>query len=230
MLIWGGRNGGYFSDYPEEGGIYTPATDTWVAMSTSNVPSGRRSHTAVWTGQEMVIWGGMNSILSEAYILSSGSRYNPSTDTWISTTNTDRPAARVAHTAIWNGSEMIVWGGSAGDWQYLTSGAKYNPVTDTWLPTAPADGLLPRYGHSAIWTGNAMVIWGGSTRVFDTINPRTGGLYYPQNDIWLYTTTANAPIGRTGHAAVWTGSEMVIWGGNTGSGIPLENGGGVYIP
>ena len=32
------------------------------------------------------------------------------------------------------------------------------------------------------------------------------------------------------HAAVWTDSEMIIWGGNTGSGIPLENGGGIYVP
>ena len=34
--------------------------DTWTATSTINVhaPSGRYDHTAVWTGAEMIIWGG----------------------------------------------------------------------------------------------------------------------------------------------------------------------------
>src|SRR6185437_6648757 len=32
--------------------------NTWTATSTVNAPSERDSHTAVWTGSEMIIWGG----------------------------------------------------------------------------------------------------------------------------------------------------------------------------
>jgi hypothetical protein len=32
--------------------------DTWTATSIVNAPSGRQSHTAVWTGSEMIVWGG----------------------------------------------------------------------------------------------------------------------------------------------------------------------------
>jgi hypothetical protein len=32
--------------------------DTWTATSTDGAPSARRNHTAVWTGSEMIIWGG----------------------------------------------------------------------------------------------------------------------------------------------------------------------------
>ena len=39
------------------------------------------------------------------------------------------------------------------------------------------------------------------------------------DDTWTATTTANAPVGRIAHTAVWTGSEMIVWGG--GSGNPL---------
>ena len=36
-----------------------PCTDdSWTATSTANVPSARYSHTAVWTGSEMIVWGG----------------------------------------------------------------------------------------------------------------------------------------------------------------------------
>ncbi len=59
MIVWGG----YFYDgsYHElnTGGRYNPATDAWVGTSTgANVPSGRDDHTAVWTGTEMIVWGG----------------------------------------------------------------------------------------------------------------------------------------------------------------------------
>jgi hypothetical protein len=30
--------------------------DTWTATSTTNAPSGRVDHTAVWTGSEMIVW------------------------------------------------------------------------------------------------------------------------------------------------------------------------------
>ena len=33
-------------------------------------------------------------------------------DSWIPTSTTNAPAARTAHTAVWTGSEMIVWGGA----------------------------------------------------------------------------------------------------------------------
>ena len=35
--------------------------DTWTATSLTNAPSARYHHTAVWTGSEMIVWGGANS-------------------------------------------------------------------------------------------------------------------------------------------------------------------------
>ena len=40
-----------------------PCTDQWGATSTTNAPSARFSHTAVWTGSEMIVWGGGASAL-----------------------------------------------------------------------------------------------------------------------------------------------------------------------
>ena len=44
-------------------------------------------------------------------VLNTGGRYNPSTDSWTATSTTNAPSARADHTAVWTGSEMIVWGG-----------------------------------------------------------------------------------------------------------------------
>ena len=89
------------------GGRYNPSTDSWTATSTTNAPTARVGHTAVWTGSEMIVWGGDGDI----GCLNTGGRYNPSTDSWTATSTTNAPAARDGHTAVWTGSEMIVWGG-----------------------------------------------------------------------------------------------------------------------
>src|SRR5262249_9123479 len=57
-------------------------------------------------------------------------------DTWTATSTTDAPSARSAHTAVWTGSEMIVWGGRDGQFNLLNTGGRYNPTTDTWTPTS----------------------------------------------------------------------------------------------
>ena len=93
--------------YVNTGGSYDPSTDTWASTSTAGAPSARDYHTAVWTGSEMVVWGG--SDLPAGY-LNTGGRYDPSTDTWASTSTAGAPAARQEHTAVWTGSEMVVWG------------------------------------------------------------------------------------------------------------------------
>jgi hypothetical protein len=47
---------------------------------------------------------------------------------------TNAPAARFEHTAVWSGSEMIVWGGRDG-FVYYDTGGRYNPSTDSWTAT-----------------------------------------------------------------------------------------------
>src|SRR5438128_3699799 len=43
-------------------------------------------------------------------------------DTWTPTSLTNAPAARLNHTAVWTGSEMIVWGGGDGSSVFNTAG------------------------------------------------------------------------------------------------------------
>jgi hypothetical protein len=81
--------------------------DSWAATSTTNAPVPRGYHTAIWTGSEMIVWGGLGS--GSNNYLNTGGRYNPSTDSWTTTNITNAPTARVTHTAVWTGSEMIVW-------------------------------------------------------------------------------------------------------------------------
>ena len=129
-------------------------------------------------------------------------------DTWTSTSLANAPDARTSHTAVWTGSEMIVWGGGGGGGD-LNTGGRYNAATDSWTATSTVNAPSARGSHTAVWTGTEMIVWGGG------VNPdffNTGGRYNPATDSWTGASTTNAPAGRFEHTAVWTGSEMIVWG------------------
>jgi N-acetylneuraminic acid mutarotase len=188
--------------------------DSWTATSTINRPTAREDHTAVWTGSEMIVWGGGS-------LLDTGARYNPSTDSWAATNVTHAPSGRYFHTAVWTGSEMIVWGGFDGVVN-LNTGGRYSPGTDSWTATSLTNAPEVRIYHTAVWTGSEMIVWGG--RNFGEYW-NTGGRYNPGTDSWTATTTTNAPTARDLHTAVWTGSEMIVWGGSDSSFNDVKTGG-----
>jgi hypothetical protein len=196
--------------------------DTWTPTTLTNAPDPRWLHTAVWTGSEMIVWGGAGS-------LNTGGRYNPSTDSWTATSTTNAPTGRARHTAVWTGSEMIVWGGF-GVAGYLNTGGRYNPSTNSWTATSNTGVPAAREDHTAVWTGSEMIVWGGigagpgGTEWFNT-----GGRYDPDSDSWTATNTADAPFGREFHTAVWADSEMIVWGG-LDSNLNHTNTGGRYNP
>jgi hypothetical protein len=229
MIIWGGSWSAPPS-YLQDGGRFDPLrldTDAWIPLTTNNAPTHRANHTAVWTGTEMIVWGGSTSSANGS-LLSTGGRYSP-TAGWTFTNNTGAPVARTSHTAVWTGSEMIVWGGFTT--VPIASGGRYVAGDDEWIAPPTGNGEpSARHLHTAIWTGTEMIVWGGNGGSGGTPTPLgTGGRYDPTTNEWTAVSTTNAPAARFSHTAVWTGSEMIIWGGDgTSDGnnpVPLDSGG-----
>ena len=83
--------------------------------------------------------------------------------------NTDgAPQARVWSAAVWTGSEMIIWGGSYEtnlsslcNNPIFNNGACYNPITDQWRPLSTNGAPPPSRQAVAVWTGTEMIVWGG---------------------------------------------------------------------
>jgi hypothetical protein len=115
---------------------------------------------------------------------------------------------------------MLVWGGATnaeltmGVDGPLGDGGAYDPATDAWRPLPTAGAPSARLNHTGVWTGTTMIVWGGTTA---TAVPAfgTGAIYDPATDGWTEVTTVGAPEGRRNHVAVWTGTEMIVWGGST---------------
>ncbi len=189
----------------------TPEEGFWSTISSgTNTPAGRQLHSAVWTGTEMIVWGGVNTTS-----LRTGGRYFPATDSWLPTsTGTNTPAARYYHSAVWTGTEMIIWGSGSN------TGGRFNPATNMWSLTSQGTNCpSSRTMHTAVWTGTEMIIWGGS---YNTTKYNSGGRYVPSSNSWSLTSTGtNVPSPRSQHTAVWTGTEMIVWGGRTSESNPF---------
>jgi len=234
MIIWGGREGGLGSstgtvgdEASNTGAKYNPATDTWTTISTppANILKARMGHTAIWTGTEMIIWGGFEFELNAT--VSTGAKYNPATNTWATIISPPFSlffAARERHSAVWTGTEMIIWGGFGNvpsgfppqnfpTDDIFNNGAKFNPATNAWtaITTPPSNVLEKRRLHSAVWNGTEMIIWGGFE--FGTGGVKTGAKYNLSNNTWQAILAPSGFSKRGWHVAVWTGSEMIVWGG-----------------
>ena len=145
---------------------YDPSSDSWLPIA--NSPLTVSAQTVVWTGTEMIVWGGIGIDPLYPYVigLNTGARYNPTSDTWVATSaGSSVPYGRLAHTAIWTGTEMIVWGDNRESW-FLGSPVRtpavgtFPPSTVGWRPPSATVFPSARTVHSAVWTGEEMIVWG----------------------------------------------------------------------
>jgi nucleotide-binding universal stress UspA family protein len=205
LLSWGG---GCCGSDSAEGAAYTPATNARQQLPPA--PLAGRHTSGAWTGTELIVVGGGNT---DGRIFRDAAAYNP-------TTRSRRrlppmPAPRTGATATWTGTEVLVVGGHHSG--ILTGGlyadgVAYNPATNRWRQLPGME--VGRIGHSAVWTGRQLLVWGGQTvRAGVRTAPPHGLAYDPAANRW--STLPTAPLrGRTGHLAVWTGDQMLVWGGS----------------
>ena len=230
MIVWGGIGCTDYECTDDDaylitGGRYNPVTNSWTSTSITEVPEGREFATVVWSGNEMIIWGGLIfDIFNQPQLLDTGGRYNPTTDTWVATTTVGAPDARWKHTAVWANDleipQMLLWGGEDSDQEYLITGGGYDPVNNSW-DSFGAGSTAPkkRVYHTAVWTGAEMIIWGGDSDELYQFIENSGGKFDPTvyDPYYGWTLMRGIPTARIGHTAVYTGAEIIIWGGNATS-------------
>ena len=219
LLVWGGLPFGIDAEWQQDGWRFDPRTQSWHAMSSTGAPVARQFPVGVWTGRQLVIWGG-HKTTNPPDSLQSGACYDPASDAWTSITTTGAPAKRGDHTMVWTGSKVIIWGGYDFDHSdYLASGGRYDPETNSWTAVSIVNNPAKRSRHSAVWTGTKMIIWGGGhlTSSLDWSHRTEFGSYDPATDQWSPGVIAGAPAARSDHSAVWTGTEMIVWGGWRGN-------------
>jgi len=226
----------------------TPTTDPGLSYESAVAPApieGRESAVSVWTGQEVLVWGGSLSAEMGAHpdqvetgvlhldddsapipigsvSFADGAAYDPAADDW-------RPIAAAPFTggygdrAVWTGQRMLVWSAEQ------TRLAAYDPAADEWqvLP-APPEPAAERPAVTLVWTGTEAILWGGVDHQPEV--PAFGAAFDPTTGGWRELPAAPVPP-RVDHSATWTGEEMVVWGGENSAALYGEElGGAAYDP
>lgn len=225
IVVWTGREligwgGGCCGDATAEGAAYDPATNTRRTLARSPLAP-EQSPIGVWTGRELVLFvSGANPADGQPWParLARAAAYDPATDTW--RLIAPLPAVRWGPTAVWDGREMLVVGGTgAGRGNSPPApaavGLAYAPRTNRWrrLPAGAA-----RVGAAAVWTGRRLLVWGGTTTpsAVTPVTPNRGLALAPGASRW--SALPGAPLlGRFEPTAVWTGNAMIVWGGGRSS-------------
>lgn len=226
MIVWGGTSDPSIlnslsynlSNILNNGGLYDPAHDTWSTLQTANAPT-VTSYASVWTGQVMIIWGGVAQSNNSVIDVNTGARYNPASNVWSTMSTTNAPIARYSPVAVWTGSRMIIFGGARfgqnnGPSIPLGDGAAYDPATDTWTSiadfpnfTAGSNNIDFNGFQKGFWTGSELLVW---------MNSKYEGRYDPTTNTWRTPALTESPnwVGlNISSTTLWDGTEMINWGG-----------------
>jgi hypothetical protein len=174
-----------------------PAPDGWRRGSPG--PLRHRDHAVVvWTGSELVIWGGdPDGDL--------GAAYDPAADRWRDIAPAPIPA-RCLGAGAWTGREVLVWGPActvpSGRSGFETAAAAYDPVADRWreLMTGPVVGVPVA---PSAWTGREWIVVG-------TIGPT--GAFDPEAGRWRELKPVPRVVPANSMVAFWSGREVLVFG------------------
>jgi hypothetical protein len=208
-LVWGGVCCGPSNT----GRAYDLAANSWSDMPAA--PLAPRAFPAgAWTGSELVMAGGVVRRSGSTFkTFRSGAAYNPATGTWRKLPPMPHP--RYGARAVWDGTEVLFLGGHRAPGTIpATIGMAYNAATGTWrdLPAMQ----YGRDGSTPVWTGRRVLVWGGVTGRGGTVLPPHGEAFNPATGAW--TALPAAPLaGRQNPVSLWTGHQMIAWGGTFGA-------------
>jgi N-acetylneuraminic acid mutarotase len=199
VIVFGGNRAGPFStpnapSLPNLGDLsfydaaaYNPTTDTWRQLPNAPLTHGVGSSTAAWTGREMIV---ANSSQHGPQLVA----YSPTTNRWRHVARPPLPRTEDA-SGLWTGTTYLRLGHPS---------LGYDPSTNRWHPLAAPPTNKPPIRSVAppVWTGHE-VLWPGATHSL---------AYNPNTNTWR-TLDGLDITPRYGPAAVWTGDQLIVWGG-----------------
>ena len=257
-IVWDGSDlivfGGYEAQSrpQNDGGRYRPASDIWETLYASWWDSARMSyphllglggHSAIWTGEQMLIWGGEYAASPLPAPINRGWTYSPASDTWQimgpAPTVDDSynliadaaaPQGRSGHSAVWTGTQMLIWGGIDATGQPLSDGGRYDPSSDSWQPSSVVDAPAASAVAKAVWTDSTMLVWNGGqpeleTMVGEPMRRIYLHRYEPVADLWsssqsgwepVFSSETNFFLLQVGSASVAIGIEQAAAGNSSG--------------
>jgi len=148
VIVWGGASGAQGDQLRSDGAAYTPATRAWAVLPAAPI-SGRTGMVSVWTGHQVVIWGGNDNVAPGSPFATDGAQYTPSDHQWRMMAPSPLTATQHPQAAFVDNLVIVVGikvppppttpppGAVKAS---KVSAAAYDPITNAWtlLPAMPS--------------------------------------------------------------------------------------------
>lgn len=183
-----------------------PPVASWRPLPKAPIV-GRIGAGVVWTGEEMIVWGGV-SRQGTIEPVGDGAAYDPVAASWRGIAPAPSGVlGAVGAGAAWTGSTAVFWAGNSPDGP--TAGGVYDPTTDTWqrMPDGP---LGPREGYVSVWTGTELLIVGGTSG--DGFAQPVAAAFDPRAGSWRLLPSLNQLGALRPTGAVWNGERVFLAG------------------
>jgi len=168
---------------------FDPIENKWTDINMSGAPIlSRVGHGAVFTGKNILVWGGENVSTGV------GAVYSPARDEWRAIDQGLRaPSPRSEFAHVWTGTEWMIWGGRDSQ-TTMADGAIYSPDSDSWHQMRRSS-LGARHGAAAVKTSTGIMVLGG---LDDSSRPLSDYAFYqPRTNTWSQIGNMPQCSGRT---------------------------------
>jgi N-acetylneuraminic acid mutarotase len=223
VYLFGGGNAGLY--YANDLWAYDLGTGAWtmlIANGAAGSPEARFHHGMIWTGSNILMFGGSGIATGHMNDLWS---YDPATNAWtqlIAEGVAGSPQERADFGFVWDGQRALLFGGDVFGMTALNDLWSYDPATNVWTQMiANGDPASPdaRAGFMMVWDGTEAILFGGVSG-----DPSAAGTT-KFNDVWWYSPSTNGWTQKIANGAVttpdpsfklsmvWDGAEALVVGG-----------------
>ena len=198
-----------------------PRTGAWRILPASPLAD-RWAATTIWTGHELVVWGGCDLSIPHCDDhrqgpFTDGAIYEPSSDSWRKMAPSPLPPG-TRPSAAWTGTEVIYYAGllkpGAEDAAGSPIAASYDPARDRWTPL-PDPPFAPRQYLGMAWSRESGLLfaWGGSDgpNLGDALGD--GAAFDPSTMNWLTLPDAPRGTARDRHVVAAVDNLFFVDGG-----------------
>ncbi len=204
--------------------LYNVSNNTWRDAATPPANLFYPKIVSIASGKFFVVGNGPSPYISSSL---GAAIYDKNANSWTTVTG-DLRGSLTSFNLVKADSRILLWGGNSPyslssvspGWSFDLSSNQWKKISTTGAPNSM------RNDFSSHWTGQKLLIWGGHDNLRDSSGVsyfpyalfyNDGGLYDPVTDTWELFNTPASISPRAFHASVWTGTEMLIWGGLTSS-------------
>ena len=189
---------------------YDPATDTWIAIPSSEVS--RRLFAVAAVDNKIYIMGGYSGGFMAGTASKVLKEYDPATNTW--TAKSDMLNVRSDFAAVTVDDKIYAIGGRTGGigGVILSTVEEYDPATNTWTPKADMPTIARRWLAATTVNGKIYAIGGYNGGPLSTVEE-----YDPATNTWTARPSIPMPTARYSLTAVAAGNKIYAIGGFGGT-------------